>query len=88
MSETKKETNTEQPQTETVEEKQPQTESVEKTETVENTQTKAETKTKTEKPKIVRQEGTAKPAVKSAAVKSAVSKGTKCKQGKFSRVDY
>ena len=58
------------------------------TETVENSQTKAETKTKTEKPKIERQEGTAKPAIKSAAVKSVVSKGTKHKQGKFTRVDY
>lgn len=88
MSEAKKETNTEQPQTETVEEKQPQTESVAETETVENSQTKAEVKTKTEKPKIERQEGTAKPAIKSAAVKSVVSKGTKHKQGKFTRVDY
>lgn len=88
MSEAKKETNTEQSQTETVEEKQTQTESVDKTETVENSQAKAEAKTETEKPKIVREEGTAKPAVKSAAVKSAVSKGTKRKQGKFTRVDY
>ena len=88
MSEAKKETNTEQPQTESVEEKQPQTESVEKTETVENSQATAETKPKTEKPNIVRQEGTAKPAINSAAVKPAVSKGTKHKQGKFTRVDY
>lgn len=89
MSETKKETNTEQPQTETVEEKQPQAESVEKTEAVENTQTKTPTKTGVKKPTITRVEGTLTQVVKTSGKTEWQSKPllkTKTKTG--TRIDY